>query len=186
MAERGWYRDPYPGGESRERYFDGVNWSSGVRAKSSGDASDGEQAPQPGPLSPGWGPTGTQPSGGSNRGGNQVRAAVIASLVVAAIVVLGLIAVVLRGASYDPNISYTYDALASFCADGHMRACERLYWDSPLGSDYEMFGGTCGNRLSVGFGPNYDIQWGDSFGPIGECTTLFGDRYRFYDRFRHP
>jgi S1-C subfamily serine protease len=38
------------------------------------------------------------------------------------------------------------DGLWDACASGDMDACDTLYYDSPLGSDYEQFGATCGGR----------------------------------------
>ena len=40
----------------------------------------------------------------------------------------------------------TFDRLWDRCADGALDACDDLYWDSPLGSRYEDFGATCGDR----------------------------------------
>jgi hypothetical protein len=42
----------------------------------------------------------------------------------------------------------TFDALQDSCADGDMVACDRLYLDSPVGSGYETFGATCGERAA--------------------------------------
>jgi len=49
------------------------------------------------------------------------------------------------------------DLLWLGCEDGDMLACDDLYFQSPPGSGYEEFGGTCGLR-------------GEGF---GECVTLF-------------
>lgn len=38
------------------------------------------------------------------------------------------------------------DALWDQCEAGDGAACDDLYWDSPLGSDYEEFGDTCAGR----------------------------------------
>ena len=38
------------------------------------------------------------------------------------------------------------DALHDACADGDMEACDELYFESPVGSDEEEFGSTCGGR----------------------------------------
>lgn len=40
------------------------------------------------------------------------------------------------------------EALSVGCAAGEWWACDDLYWDSPLGSDYEEFGDTCGGRTT--------------------------------------
>ena len=43
----------------------------------------------------------------------------------------------------DPELDARYDA----CAAGDSVACDDLYINSPAGSDYEQFGGTCGGRF---------------------------------------
>lgn len=40
------------------------------------------------------------------------------------------------------------DALWDRCVDGDGQACDDLYFESPLGSDYERFGDTCGDRFT--------------------------------------
>ena len=44
------------------------------------------------------------------------------------------------------------DSLYDDCANGDMSACDDLYWDSALGSDYESFGRTCGGTGSQSAG----------------------------------
>lgn len=44
----------------------------------------------------------------------------------------------------------TLDALWDACEAGSGSACDDLYWDSPIGSEYESFGRSCGNRDEVG------------------------------------
>lgn len=39
------------------------------------------------------------------------------------------------------------DALTQDCSDGSGLACDALYEVSPIGSDYEAYGATCGGRL---------------------------------------
>jgi len=52
----------------------------------------------------------------------------------------------------DGSQAYSYgddpalDGLQDACASGDMAACDTLYRDSPVGSVYESFGGTCGER----------------------------------------
>lgn len=41
----------------------------------------------------------------------------------------------------DPYLDSLYDA----CDAGSMFDCDSLYLDSPVGSEYEWFGATCGN-----------------------------------------
>lgn len=40
-----------------------------------------------------------------------------------------------------------FDALWLSCDAGAMQACDDLYQDSPVGSEYELFGATCGARF---------------------------------------
>lgn len=54
------------------------------------------------------------------------------------------------GGTVDGALSYgddpDLDALWDACEAGDAGACGDLYWSSPSGSEYEDFGGTCGNR----------------------------------------
>ena len=43
----------------------------------------------------------------------------------------------------DPQLDALYDG----CAAGDAVACDELYVQSPSGSEYEQFAGTCGNRF---------------------------------------
>jgi len=43
----------------------------------------------------------------------------------------------------DPELDALYDA----CDGGDYASCDELYWSSALGSEYEDFGLTCGNRI---------------------------------------
>jgi hypothetical protein len=45
-----------------------------------------------------------------------------------------------------PAGNATYDEIARNCHGGSMVACDDLYWVSPRGSDYELYGITCGGR----------------------------------------
>jgi hypothetical protein len=46
----------------------------------------------------------------------------------------------------DPELDALWDA----CEGGDMQACDDLYFQSPVGSEYEDFGDTCGNRQAPG------------------------------------
>lgn len=39
------------------------------------------------------------------------------------------------------------DALAQDCFDGDLEACDDLFIESPIDSDYETYGNTCGDRV---------------------------------------
>lgn len=51
----------------------------------------------------------------------------------------------LSGDTYGDNAEL--DALWDECADGSPVSCDSLYISSAVGSEYERFGGTCGDRL---------------------------------------
>jgi hypothetical protein len=57
----------------------------------------------------------------------------------------------LGGGTGDEPMSYgedpELDALWDACADGDGAACDELYYISPVNSDYEEFGNTCGGRF---------------------------------------
>lgn len=53
-----------------------------------------------------------------------------------------------EGMSYGDNP--TLDALWDACEDGDGRACDDLYLSSAVGSEYERFGDTCGDRFPPG------------------------------------
>lgn len=40
------------------------------------------------------------------------------------------------------------DDLWGFCSGGDFLACDELFFTSPIGSDYEWFGGTCGGLMA--------------------------------------
>lgn len=42
----------------------------------------------------------------------------------------------------------TFDALAADCEDGDLGACDDLYLQTAVGSDYEAYGSTCGGRIA--------------------------------------
>jgi hypothetical protein len=50
------------------------------------------------------------------------------------------------------------DALADDCFDGDFSACDQLFFDSPVGSDYEAYGDSCGGRNE----------------PAGLCVNVYG------------
>lgn len=71
------------------------------------------------------------------------------------------------------------DQLAAQCFDGDLDACDDLYFESPLGSEYERYGSTCGDRneeTSGGCTVQYageDTAAGDT--PPGEAPGDLGD-----------
>jgi hypothetical protein len=46
----------------------------------------------------------------------------------------------------------TLDALYTACAEGDFAACDQLFFDSPVGSDYETFALSCGGRTDFSAG----------------------------------
>ncbi|GEM_PF-2362458 len=59
-----------------------------------------------------------------------------------------------QSASADPVGAYgedpTLDTLYDECSLGDYGACDTLYWDAPLGSQYEAYGSTCANVVEAG------------------------------------
>lgn len=59
----------------------------------------------------------------------------------------------------DGSYAYTFgddpylDSLWLDCEAGFGASCETLYWESPVGSRYEQFGATCGDRFSIAGAP---------------------------------
>jgi hypothetical protein len=51
------------------------------------------------------------------------------------------------------------DTLSWACFDGYGLSCDVLYWVSPIGSDYQLYGGTCGG-------------WFADFSFAGRCSEL--------------
>jgi len=45
----------------------------------------------------------------------------------------------------DPFLDSLYDQ----CTEGSARACDALYFEAPVNSEYELFGATCGGRFEV-------------------------------------
>ncbi len=52
------------------------------------------------------------------------------------------------------------DALAAACFDGDAGACDDLYLRSPVDSDYEAYGATCGGRLALASDGGCESQFG--------------------------
>ncbi len=71
------------------------------------------------------------------------------------------------GSTYGDNPEL--DALWDACGGGDGAACDELYWISPIGSDYEDYGNTCGDRVKDGafsceeaIGGNIEVPSGDA------------------------
>ncbi len=52
------------------------------------------------------------------------------------------------------------DALADDCFGGDLGACDDLYLQADVGSDYESYGSTCGGRLTLGSDGGCESQFG--------------------------
>lgn len=53
------------------------------------------------------------------------------------------------GSHEPPGADADLDRLWTSCGDGDMQACDDLYFESDVGSDYEAFGATCGYRIET-------------------------------------
>lgn len=58
------------------------------------------------------------------------------------------------------------DALWLSCDSGAMQACDDLYQDSPVDSEYEFFGGTCGLRFDGEDAPEFCVD-----APVDDTST---------------
>lgn len=63
------------------------------------------------------------------------------------------------------------DELWTSCAEGDMADCDDLYAESPIGSEYEQFGATCGG-IAEGYGL---CEWEDDTAIWPEPPTQYGD-----------
>lgn len=52
------------------------------------------------------------------------------------------------------------DVLAQECFGGDPGACDDLFLESDVGSDYEAYGSTCGGRLALGSDGGCESQFG--------------------------
>ena len=97
------------------------------------------------------------------------------------------------GDTYGDNASL--DLLWDQCAAGDLGACDELYWTSPVGSEYEAFGSTCGETSTLtrgncettdsgggveggnyGDDPTLDALWDScAGGDLAACDTLWFD-----------
>jgi len=59
------------------------------------------------------------------------------------------------------------------CTDGDMEACDDLYWETPLGSDDEQFGSTCGETREQTMGGCVEAEGGST--DLGELRELCTD-----------
>lgn len=75
-------------------------------------------------------------------------AAGVLGLVALALVVAALLGVVGGGRAYGDDAGL--DRLWDSCAAGDALACDNLYLESPVGSRYEEYGDTCGDRFPPG------------------------------------
>ena len=69
----------------------------------------------------------------------------------------------------DPRLDALYDS----CAAGDMVACDDLYWESPIDSDYEAFALTCGDTID-GFNGGSCADGGEPF-TYGDDAELDAD-----------
>jgi hypothetical protein len=75
----------------------------------------------------------------------------VGSLVVMAVIVVGGGIWLLTSGPQSYGDDARLDRMWDACDRGNMRACDRLYAESPLFSDYEEFGLTCGGRSAGRF-----------------------------------
>ncbi|PYF99060.1 hypothetical protein SAMN05216184_10982 [Georgenia satyanarayanai] len=72
----------------------------------------------------------------------------VALLAALTVVVVALVGLVGGGRAYGEDADL--DRLWDSCAEGDAQACDDLYLESPVGSEYEEYGDTCGGRFPPG------------------------------------
>ena len=75
-----------------------------------------------------------------------------------------------EGDAYGDNPDL--DALYDGCTAGDAEACDELYWTSPVGSAYEAYGNTCGDRFPDGVFTCVSAMDG---GDIPDAAMNYGD-----------
>lgn len=154
--------------------------------------------PPPPPVSPPPGPAATPPAADRSR---PHRLWLWVGLAVG-VVVLAVVGLVIALGSPSPPITpqtygddATLDALWDGCGAGDMAACDTLYFDAPVDTDYEDYGSTCGLTREETFGgctgepevdgeepmvygddPALDALWDACVaGDLAACDTLYYD-----------
>jgi hypothetical protein len=115
------------------------------------------------PFPPPVGPVNASPpAAGSSSAGSSRRWWLVVGAVLAALMLLVAVPLVFLYSGEDAPQTYgddtTLDALWDGCEGGDLPACDTLYADSPLGSDYEEFGSTCAFRSDETFGGCTDLD----------------------------
>ena len=77
----------------------------------------------------------------------------------------------LTGGNHGDNA--TLDALWDACAAEDWASCDQLYLDSPIGSEYESFGDTCGNRTDGS--ADCVVALGGAVDPSNTSGNNYGD-----------
>lgn len=115
-------------------------------------------APGPASLPPqGYGGYQPAPQGSGSKKALWIVLAVVAFLIVLAVAGFFIVRNLVSNALPDFEVGEgTYgddpalDVLWDACEAEDWAACDDLYLDSPIGSDYERFGDTCGERMEAG------------------------------------
>lgn len=69
-----------------------------------------------------------------------------------------------------------FDALWDQCVAEDFEACDELFLTSPIDSDYELFGGTCGERFTQAESPfSCDVELGDGATEPADGAFTYGD-----------
>lgn len=79
-------------------------------------------------------------------------------------------------APYSFGDDATLDALWTSCGDGDMQACDDLYQESPVGSQYESFGATCGRVFTADDSPESCVATSTT-GDSSSDSYTSGDSY---------
>jgi hypothetical protein len=82
----------------------------------------------------------------TKKNGTQGRGLALAGLILGAVELVAVVVIGIAIAVAVVTHGNQVDALREDCGSGVMQACDDLYYDSPVGSDDEEFGRTCGGR----------------------------------------
>jgi hypothetical protein len=136
----------------------------------------------PGATAPGYGYAGTPPTSGSNKKALWIILGIVGGLILLGIIAAVVIGLVFRNAVDNlpedlrgDNTTYgsdaELDALYDRCGDEDWQACDDLFQQAPIGSEYEEYGDTCGGRTEGGTLCTEEFAEGDAAGLTDEDTT---------------
>jgi hypothetical protein len=114
----------------------------------------------------------------TKKNGTQGRGLALTGLILGALELVAIVVVSIAVATAVVSHNNLVDSLRDDCAAGVMQACDDLYDESPVGSDDEEFGWTCGGRTEGSYScvdldaDAEDAEPGVSGGAYGDVPEL--------------